>query len=103
MTVKPETSTARPDVAAAASSAASAVVPGGALLALAAQVEQRVVDADREADEQDHRGRADSSSGERLAGERDEAERGGDRGQAEQHRDAGGDERAEREEEDREA
>ena len=53
ITVKPETSTARPEVAAAASIAASLLRPGSAFLALAPQVEQRVVDADGEADEQD--------------------------------------------------
>ena len=60
MTVRPEMSTARPDVAAAASSAASVLAPGLALLALAAEVEQRVVDADGEADEQDDRRQVDS-------------------------------------------
>ena len=55
ITVRPEMSTARPDVAAAASSAASLAAPGRALLTLTAQVEQRVVDAHRQADQQDHR------------------------------------------------
>ena len=45
ITVTPEISTARPEVAAAASSAPRSLAPGGALLALASQVEQRVVDA----------------------------------------------------------
>ena len=94
MTVRPETSTARPDVAAATSIASSVSAPFVALLALAAQVEQRVVDADGHADEQDHRGdrlvdRHD------LARQRDEADRGGDGRQREEHRQAGGDERAE--------
>ena len=56
MTVKPEISTARPEVAAAMSSASVRRAPRAALLALAAQVEQRVVDADGHADEQDDRG-----------------------------------------------
>ena len=55
ITVTPETSTARPEVAAANSSAAAALAARVALLHLAAQVEHRVVDADREADQQDHR------------------------------------------------
>ena len=55
MTVKPETSTARPEVAAAVWTASSLLAPARLLLALAAQVEQRVVDADRQADEQDDR------------------------------------------------
>ena len=46
-TVRPETSTALPEVAAANSSAASRGPPGVSLLHLAAQVEHRVVDADR--------------------------------------------------------
>ena len=54
ITVKPETITARPEVAAAAASDAVFAAPRLALLALAAQVEHRVVDPDREADQQDH-------------------------------------------------
>ena len=70
ITVTPEISTARPDVAAAVSSAPRSLAPGGALLALAPQVEQRVVDADREPDQQDDRrqvgvDRAGSRSGAR--------------------------------------
>jgi hypothetical protein len=50
-TVHPEMTTARPDVAAAISTASSGVRPF-------ARVEQRVVDPDGHADEQDHaRGR----------------------------------------------
>ena len=56
-TVMPETSTAWPLVAAAASSAASLPAPRRALLALPLEVEQRVVDADRHAD-QHHQDRA---------------------------------------------
>ena len=102
ITVRPETSTARPEVAAAASRAASLAAPGGAFLALAPQVEQRVVDADGEADEQDH-GRDVSSSGIRWLGERDQAHRHEDGGQREQHRHAGGDERAEGDDQDQRA
>ena len=53
MTVRPETSTACPEVAAAASIAASLSASGCALLAHPAQVEQRVVDAHGQPDEQD--------------------------------------------------
>ena len=56
MTVKPEMSTARPEVAAAISSAASGDVALVALLHLAAEVEHRVVDADGEADERSRPG-----------------------------------------------
>ena len=99
MHVKPETRTARPDVAAAASSAASAPAPGVALLHLAAQVEHRVVDADGEADEQHDRGDRLVDRHE-LADRAEQAERRADRGQAEQQRQAGGDERAERDQQD---
>ena len=51
MTVKPEISTARPEVAAATSSAAADERPLVALLDHPAHVEHRVVDADGEADE----------------------------------------------------
>ena len=54
ITVKPEMSTARPEVAAAASSAADLAPSGPPLVALAADVEERVVDADGEPDQQDH-------------------------------------------------
>ena len=57
ITVSPEISTERPEVAAAASSAARSLRPGGPLLAFALQVEHRVVDADREPDQEHHRGR----------------------------------------------
>ena len=53
MTVRPEISTARPEVAAAASKRGLGAAALGPLLALAADVEQRVVDADGQADEQD--------------------------------------------------
>ena len=56
ITVRPEISTDRPDVAAAASSAARSLRPGGAFLTLALQVEHRVVDADREPDQEHDRG-----------------------------------------------
>ena len=52
-TVTPEISTARPEVAAAASSAALLALAGRTLFALTPEVEERVVDADGEADQQD--------------------------------------------------
>ena len=64
------------------------------------QVEERVVDADREADQQDHLADEVASIGTTLAREGDEAERGEDGGEREQQRHAGGDERAEDEDED---
>ena len=57
MTVRPEIRTARPEVAAAMSIASSLLCALGALLTLAADVEERVVDADGEADEHDRRQR----------------------------------------------
>ena len=48
-----ETSTARPEVAAAISIASTCPTPRGPLLALAGDVEDRVVDTDGEADQQD--------------------------------------------------
>ncbi len=70
-----------------------------ALLHLAADVEHRVVDADGEADEQDHR--ADLVGDRRqLADRTEQAERRADGGHAEQQRQPGGDERAERYEQD---
>ena len=47
-------STARPEVAAAISIESTLSLPSGALAALAGEVEDRVVDADGEADQQDH-------------------------------------------------
>ena len=99
MTVKPETSTARPEVAAAICTASSFPAPARLLLAFTTQVEERVVDADGQADEQDDRAdhvvhRHD------LAGQGDEAERRHHGGQPQQQRDARGDERAEGEHED---
>ena len=55
ITVTPETSTARPDVDAAACRDACLGVPRRSLLAFSPQVEERVVDADGEPDQQDHR------------------------------------------------
>ena len=55
MTVRPETSTARPEVAAAISIASTLPAPRAQLLALTGDVEDRVVDADGEADQQDDR------------------------------------------------
>jgi transposase-like protein len=98
ITVKPETSTARPDVARPCGPLRSCRLPPF-LLAFATQVEQRVVDADRQADEQHHRAHGVVHRHE-LARDRDQAERRHDRGQPEQQRDAGRDERAEGEDED---
>ena len=52
ITVRPEMSTERPEVAAAASSAARSLRPGGPFLSFAPEVEHRVVDTDREPDQQ---------------------------------------------------
>ena len=99
ITVRPETSTDRPEVAAAASSAARSLRPGSALLALALEVEQRVVDADREADQQhDH---ADVRvERHQLARQREQSHRREHRRERQQERQAGGDERAERDDQD---
>ena len=71
----------------------------GAFLALAAQVEQRVVDADRQPDQQDHR--ADRGVDvQQVAEQLGQPERRGDRGDPEQQGDAGRHERAEREHQD---
>ena len=87
MTVRPETTIARPTVAAAASSAACGAAPGAALLALAADVEQRVVDADGQADEHDQRcGRVVHRRD--LGDDAQRAHRRDDRGDAEQQRHA---------------
>ena len=75
------------------------VAPRLALLALAADVEQRVVDADGEADEQDDRHQVVGGRRE-LADAGDDAHRAEDGGEAEQQRQAGGDERAEGEQQD---
>ena len=56
ITVRPEISTARPEVAAAISSAASAEWPRSRSSIIAARVEHRVVDADGEADDHDELG-----------------------------------------------
>ena len=99
ITVRPETSTALPDVAAANSSAASRGASRVSLLHLAAQVEHRVVDADREADQEDHgvRGLLHRDD---LADRADQAERADHGRDRQQQRDAGGDQRAERDDQD---
>ena len=81
----PETSTARPEVAAAASSAAARYA-GRALLALAPHVEERVVDADREPDQQDDLHDV-LGCRRRLAREREQPGRGRTDVSAEQQRD----------------
>ena len=73
--------------------------PGVALLHLAPEVEHRVVDADREADEQ-HDARGGVGHRDDLADRREQAERAHHGGEAEQQRHAGGDERAEGDDED---
>ena len=68
----------------------------GPLLALALEVEQRVVDPDGHADQHDHA--ADGGLGvDQVRERRGDADRGGDAGGREQHRDAGRDQGAERE------
>ncbi len=73
--------------------------PGATLLALAADVEQRVVDADGQADEHDQR-RGGVVHRQRVRQQRQAAERGHHRGQAEQQRHRGRHERPEGEDED---
>ena len=68
--------------------------PGVALLHLAPEVEHRVVDADREADEQ-HDARGGVGHRDDLADRGEQAERAHHGGEAEQQRDAGGEQRAE--------
>ena len=99
ITVAPATTMARPTVVEAARSAASGSRAGPALGALAADVEQRVVDAHGETDEHDHRSRRVAHGNE----VRDEAagpDGRRDGGQPEQQRHGGGHQRAEREHED---
>ena len=74
---------------------------GGAFLACALQVEHRVVDADREADQEHHRLRLERDW-EQVARQRDQPERREHGGQTEQERDAGRDECAEGQQEDQE-
>jgi hypothetical protein len=69
---------------------------GRPLLALALEVEERVVDADREADEQDD-GADVRVHRDELAGQRHEPDRREHRGEREQQRHACGDDRAEHE------
>ena len=98
-TVRPETSTACPEVAAVRAEGVLRRPALAPLLALAAQVEERVVDADRHAHQQDHRvggvrGRLD------VADDRADAECAEEAREREPDRQQGGDERAEREQED---
>ena len=81
MTVKPEISTARPEVAAAASRAAPFASSGLALVAFTAQVEERVVDADCEPDQQDDLLILPRPSGRTELTHRDEPHGREDRGQ----------------------
>ncbi len=73
--------------------------PGVALLHLAPEVEHRVVDADREPDEQDHARRGVRHRDD-LADRGDQADRADHGGDAEQQRDAGGHQGAEGDQED---
>ena len=79
-TVMPETRIARPEVAAAAARAAPSLRPAAPLLALAPDVEERVVDPDGEADQEDHLHDV-LVRGDALARERDQAGGGDDRGE----------------------
>ncbi len=72
---------------------------GVALLELAAQVEHRVVDADGEADQQHDRIDRALRDGKQVAERPEQPQRADDGGQPQQQRDAGRDERAEREQE----
>ena len=66
----------------------------GALLTLALEVEQRVVDTDGHADQHDHAG--DGGVGvDQVRDRSEDADRGGHAGAGEQHRDAGRDQRTE--------
>ena len=66
-TVRPETSTACPEVPRRPQQRVARREPAPPLLALAPQVEERVVDADRHADQQDHRLRRVAGRDEWLA------------------------------------
>ncbi len=99
ITVRPDTSTARPEVAAAISIASIVVVAPGPFAALAGEVEDRVVDADREADQQDH-GLRHVGDRQQVAGQGRETAGGADRAHREQHGDAGRHQTAEREHQD---
>ena len=95
ITVSPETSTALPGRGRRPLQRLLAARARVAFLALALQVEERVVDADRHAHQQDHaRGRVGLVD--ERAREVREAERGEHRGEGQQHRDPGREERAER-------
>ena len=98
-TVRPEMSTARPEVAAAISTAACDRVAAVALLHHPARVEHRVVHADGEADDHHEHGHVGGEPVD-LADRTEQADRGRDGGGAEHEREAGGDERAERDEQD---
>ena len=98
-TVSPETITARPEVAEAISTDSRTRRAALALVAGAAEHEERVVDADRHADDQQD---ALEVLGlrEDVARDAGQAEGRDDRGQREDQRDAGGDERAEDDDQD---
>ena len=98
-TVVPDTTTVRPDVCAVRSSAAWEGSPRWRSSRERIDVEERVVDADRHADQDDDDLRRVVDR-KHLADRPEQAERGGDRGQREHDRDDGGEDRAEREEQD---
>ena len=91
ITVRPEISTDRPEVAAAASSAAALAPALRAFLTLAPEVEHRVVDADRDPD-QEHERRDLVGHREHVARQGDQAERAEHGREREQQRDPRGDE-----------
>ena len=70
ITVTPDTRIARPDVPAAIRSDSGERPSLGSFLTLAAQVEQRVVDADRHPDDQHHLGRVESPDRQPVARDR---------------------------------
>ena len=95
ITAMPETTTACPEVSAAISTASRCGAALGPFLAFPADVEQRVVDPDRHADQQDHAG-GGVGGRHQVRGESGQAHRGGHRRERQQHRHAGRDQRAER-------
>ncbi len=97
--MKPEIRTERPDVAAAASTEARLRASRRTLLASPLEVEHRVVDADRESDQQDDR-RNRVVHRQHLARQRQQPDRRQHRRQAEQERDPRGDQRPERQQQD---
>ena len=98
-TVRPEKTTAVPDVRIAVSTASSGVGSGLELLAEPGEHEHRVVDGDADPDHRDHRRHEDRHLG-RRRDEEDRAERDDDRDDRERERQHRGDERPEERDED---